>query len=50
MFEYTTRRLVGHLTKAAEKDWPDILNSMAADGWRLVSVDEQVAFFERLRS
>lgn len=50
MFEYTTLRLVGRATKAAENEWPGILNSMAADGWRLVSVDEQIAFFERLKS
>ena len=50
MFEYTTVKLMGRLTKAAERDWPGILNGMAADGWRLVSVDNDIAFFERLKS
>lgn len=46
-YEYTTVKLLGVLTKAAERDWPGILNAKAAEGWRLVNVDDSVAFFER---
>jgi Domain of unknown function (DUF4177) len=47
MYEYTTVRLTGLLTTAADRDWPDLLNAQAAEGWRLVAVDERVAYFER---
>lgn len=47
MYEYTTLRLVGSLTKAVERDWAGILNRYAAEGWRLVTVDASIAFFER---
>lgn len=47
MFEYTTVKLLGVLTRAAERDWPQILSEKAAEGWRLVTVDSQIAFFER---
>lgn len=50
MYEYKTVKLLGVLTKAAERDWPGILNAEAEDGWRLVTVDQSVAFFERRRS
>jgi len=46
-YEYTTVKLLGVLTKAAERDWPGILNAKAAEGWRLVTVDDHIAFFER---
>lgn len=49
-FEYTCLRMAGVLTKAVERDWPAILNRHAADGWRLVTVDQSVAFFERART
>lgn len=45
--EYATVRLLGLLTKAAERDWPGILNDMVSQGWRLVTVDQSIAFFER---
>lgn len=47
MYEYTSLRLTGALTKAVEREWPEILNSYARDGWRLVTVDGSIAFFER---
>jgi hypothetical protein len=47
MYEYTTVRLPGLLTTAAERDWPELLNVKAAQGWRLIAVDERVAYFER---
>ena len=37
----------GVLTKSAERDWPGILNAEAAKGWRLVTVDQSIAFSER---
>lgn len=46
-YEYTTVKLLGVLTKAAERDWPSILNEKARQGWRLVTVDQNIAFFER---
>ena len=49
-FEYTTLKLAGSLMKAVERDWPGLLNAKAAEGWRLVSVDQSIAFFERTRA
>jgi hypothetical protein len=40
-------KLLGVVTKAAERDWPGILNAEAAKGWRLVTVDQNIASFER---
>lgn len=48
MYEYTAVKLPGLLSAAAETNWPVLLNAKAADGWRLISVDERVAFFERV--
>ena len=47
VYEYKTVKLLGGLTKSAERDWPGILNAEAAKGWRLVTVDQSIAFFER---
>lgn len=47
MYEYATLRLYGGLTKKSESEWPAMLNSWAAQGWRLVTVDQAIAFFER---
>jgi hypothetical protein len=46
-YQYTALRLFGSLTKKVENDWPGILNEMARQGWRLVTVDQSIAFFER---
>ncbi len=48
MHEYTAVKLPGLLSAAAETNWPVLLNAKAADGWRLISVDERVAYFERV--
>ena len=47
MYEYKTVKLLGGLNKSAEGDWPGILTAEAAKGWRLVTVDQNIAFFER---
>lgn len=50
MYEYRTVKLLGVLTKSADRDWPGILNAEAAKGWRQVTVDQNIAFFERRNS
>ena len=50
VYEYRTVKLLGVLTKTAERDWPGILTAEAAKGWRLVTVDQNIAFFERRNS
>ncbi|MDH2427974.1 helix-turn-helix transcriptional regulator [Sphaerisporangium sp. TRM90804] len=46
-FEYKTMRLYREARLAVEELWADVLNREAACGWRLVSVDDSVAFLER---
>jgi hypothetical protein len=46
-FEYTLFRLADGPPKTADRKWVDQLNEMAEKGWRLVTVTDRVAFFER---
>jgi hypothetical protein len=35
------------IDKTVAQEWPRIVDQWAAQGWRLVTVDRSVAFFER---
>lgn len=47
LYEYVTIKLPGKLAKNADRLWTEELNEVAAHGWRLVSIDEHHATFER---
>lgn len=46
-YEYKTLRLYEEAPREGEECWADALNREAKCGWRLVTVDDSVAFLER---
>ncbi len=46
-YEYTAVQLTAKLTKGGDKKWAEQINAVAAYGWRLVTIDESMAVFER---
>lgn len=46
-FEYVAVGLTGRLAKRGEELWTEQINKVAVHGWRLVSITENMAVFER---
>lgn len=46
-FEYVVVGLSGRLTKDGDRKLTEQINSVAQHGWRLVTVSENTAYFER---
>ena len=46
-YEYTAVLLTAKLTKGGGRKWADQINAVAILGWRLVTIDDSMAVFER---
>ena len=45
--EYTAVLLTEKLTTGGARKWAEQINAVAALGWRLVTIDDSMAVFER---
>lgn len=46
-YEYVCVQLTGRLGKNGDRNWTEQINEVAAHGWRLVSISDNMGTFER---
>jgi hypothetical protein len=49
-FEYVCVFLTGRVEKDGDRRWTEQINNVAVHGWRLVTITENTATFERRRA